>query len=213
MAQHTPNLTASGLSRKRGQYRVFFSDGYGLYVTIHNGQFVGAMPVQFPDPVLCMCEGQHADGSSTSYFGSTSGYVFEIDAGTSFDGANIAGGFTLVFNGIGNARMLKRYRKASVELKGSSYATLSFGYDLGYRTQYKDQAADQQTSNDLRSSWWDEMNWDTFNWDGQELSPSELGVTGSAENIAFRVGSDSAQLQPFTVNSITVHYSTRRGIR
>lgn len=205
--------SASIVNREKGQYRVFFSDGYGLYLTIANGKYVGAMPVQFPHPVLCTSEGQSEDGAETSFFGSSDGYVYRLDAGTSFDGAVIPANLSLVYNSTKSPRILKRYRKASLEMTGDSYAEFSMGYDLGYRTQFLDQPSDSVHENDLRSAYWDSMTWDNFVFDGSDISPSEVEVTGTAENMAIRISSVSALLQPFTVNSIIVHYTLRRGIR
>ena len=205
--------SASIVNREKGQYRVFFSDGYGLYLTIANGKYVGAMPVQFPNPVLCTSEGQSVDGAETSFFGSSDGFVYLLDAGTSFDGAVIPANMSLVYNSAKSPRILKRYRKASVELTGDSYAEFSFGYDIGYRTQFLEQAGESVHQNDLRSAFWDSFSWDNFVFDGQELLPSEIEVTGTAENMAIRISSVSKLLKPFTVNSIIVHYTLRRGIR
>jgi len=213
LTTHLPYACASGLGRERGQYRVFYSDGFGLYVTMRSGAFVGAMPVQFPNPVLCMDEGETAAGRRTSYFGSSNGMVYELDAGTSFDGVSIDANLTLVFNGRGNHRVLKRYRKASAELTGNYYASLQIGYDLGYRSDQLEQAGDLPFSSDLRSAYWDDFSWDNFVWDGKDINPTEVGMLGTAENVAFRISSSSAALQPFTINSITVNYTKRRGIR
>lgn len=212
--QERRNLaSASIVNREKGQYRVFFSDGYGLYLTISNGQYVGAMPVQFPHPVLCTSEGQSVDGAETSFFGSSNGFVYRLDAGTSFDGAAIPANLSMVYNSTKSPRILKRYRKASVELTGDSYAEFAFGYDLGYRTQFLEQPGESVQENDLRSAFWDSFTWDNFVFDGRDISPSEIEVTGTAENMAIRISSVSALLQPFTVNSIIVHYTMRRGIR
>ena len=136
-----------------------------------------------------------------------------MDMGTSFDGSPIPANVNLVYNSIKSPRLLKRYRKASVELTGDSYAEIQFGYDLGYRTIYITQPDDTSYTNDLRSSFWDNMTWDNFVWDGSDISPSEVDVTGTAENMAIRISSNSDLLEPFTVNNIIVHYSLRRGIR
>jgi len=205
--------SGSSLNREKGQYRVFFSDANALYMTFLNGKLIGSMPIQFLNPVTCIVEGESPDGSATSFFGSNNGFVYRLDAGTSFDGLPIPANINLVYNSIGSPRLLKRYRKASVELTGDSYAEFQFGYDLGYRTPYLDQAADGSYSSDLRSSYWDSMAWDNFVWDGSEVSPSEIEVSGTAENMAIRIASVSAILQPFTVNNIIVHYTPRRGIR
>jgi len=205
--------TASVLNREKGQYRIFFSDGYGIYMTFNGSKVLGIMPVQFSQPVTCCVEGETPDGSSTSFFGSTNGFVYRLDAGTSFDGAVIPANINLVYNSIKSPRVLKRFRKASVEMTGDSYAEISFGYDLGYRSVELQQSTAALYTNDLRSSYWDDMTWDNFVWDGRDISPSEVEVLGTAENMAIQLSSVSAIIKPFTVNSIIVHYSMRRGLR
>lgn len=205
--------SASVVNREKGQYRLFFSDGYGVYLTLSNNNYMGAMPVQFANPVLCTTEGATTDGAEYSFFGSDNGFVYTLDAGTSFDGAEIPANITLVYNSTGSPRVLKRYRRASVEMTGDSYAEFGFGYDLGYRSTEIEQPGDQGYANDLRSAYWDSFTWDNFVFDGRDLSPSEVEVTGTAENMAIRISSVSRLLEPFTVNSIIVHYSLRRGIR
>ena len=57
------------------------------------------------------------------------------------------------------------------------------------------------------------MVWDNFVWDGADISPSEIEVSGTAENMSIRVSSNSDLFEPFTVNTVIVHYTLRRGIR
>lgn len=211
--QRRESATASGVNREKGQYRVFFSDGYGLYVTLANGKYMGSMPVQFPNAVACMCEGQKPNGAETAFFGSTNGYVYRLDAGTSFDGAEIAASMTLVFNAIGSPRLLKRFRRGSLEITGTGYAEFAFNYDLAYSSTYIGQETESIYASNLLASFWDAAVWDAFVWDGRTLAPSEVEMKGTAENIAIRVASISAIYQPFTINSIILHYTPRRGIR
>lgn len=205
--------TASTLNREKGQYRVFFSDGTALYMTVVNGKLLGTMPVELLDPVICAVEGESSTGAAVQFFGSDNGMVYQLDAGTSFDGDPIAANFNLVYNSTKSPRVLKRYRHASVEMTGDFYAEIQFGYDLGYRTQYLAQPLDETYAVDLRSTYWDDMIWDNFVWDGSDVTPSEIGITGTAENMAIRISSFSDILQPFTVNSVIVHYTLRRGLR
>lgn len=212
--QNRINLaTASTVSRDKGQYRLFFSDGYGLYVTILNGKLLGAMPIQFPDVINCAFEGEDDSGLTRIFLGADNGRVYELDRGTSFDGQPISASLGLPFNSTRSPRILKRYRKASVEVTGDAYAQFQFGYDLGYRSTYFSQDVDTSHANDLRPSYWDEFTWDEFVWDGSDIAPSEVEVRGTAENMAIRISSVSDMLQPFTVNSIIVHYTLRRGLR
>lgn len=205
--------TASGINRAKGQYRVFFSDGTGLYLTMKNGQFVGVMPVEYVNPVACMCEGDNQLGLSTSYFGSTNGMVYEMDLGTSFDGDDISATLEMVFNATHSHRLLKRYRKASLEVNSNDYFAFDVGYALGYAAPDVSQSAAVSYSQFLRSSYWDSFVWDSFVWDGNSILPSEVDLTGSAVNISFRISLQSDLVQPFTINTITTHYTPRRGIR
>jgi hypothetical protein len=211
--QHRNQAISSLVDREKGQYRVFFSDATALYMTIMNGKLLGSMPMQFVHPAMCAVEGEAPDGTATSFFGSTNGFVYRLDAGTSFDGDAIPANINLVYNSVKSPRILKRFRKASVEMTGGSYAELAFGYDLAYRSIYLSQAADLEYSNDLRSSYWDDMTWDNFAWDGSDTSPSEIEIQGTAENMAIRISSVSSIIEPFTVNTIIVHYTMRRGLR
>jgi hypothetical protein len=211
--QHRGLSVGSTVNRDKGQYRVFFSDGSALYLTILNGRVLGSMPMQFQHNINCAIDSEQPTGGTVQFFGSTNGFVYQMDLGTSFDGDQIPANMNLVYNSIKLPRILKRYRKAAVELSGDSYAEIQFGYDLGYRTTALTQAEDASYQNDLRSSYWDEMVWDNFVWDGSDISPSEIEVMGTAENIAIRISSNSDLLQSFTVNTIIVHYTTRRGLR
>ena len=210
---HRDLSVGSSVSRDKGQYRIFFSDGTALYLTITNSQMLGSMPVQFAHNITCCIDSEGLSGGTVQFFGSDNGFVYQLDMGTSFDGEPIPANINLVYNSTKSPRILKRYRKASVELTGDSYAEIDFGYDLGYRTIAITQPNDAVYSNDLRSSYWDEMIWDNFVWDGSDIAPSEIEVTGTAENMAIRISSTSDLFAPFTVNNIIVHYTMRRGLR
>lgn len=203
----------STVQRDKGQYRVMFSDGTGIYMTVLNGKLLGTMPVQFAHNPTCLFENEDTDGKQRLFFGATNGYVYEMDRGTSFDGATLPAGFTLVYASQNQPRILKRYRHAMMELSDGGYAEVSFGYDLAYRSLTLDPSADQDFAKDLRSSYWDEFTWDDFVWDGEDLSPSELDMVGTAENVALRVSSDSDLYESFTINSVILHYTPRRGMR
>jgi hypothetical protein len=211
--QNRDTAAGSLVNRDKGQYRIFFSNGNALYLTVLNGKLLGSMPVQFAHAVSCCVEGETPTGNTSQFFGSTNGFVYRLDAGTSFDGDPIPANLNLVFTSTGSPRMLKRYRKASVELTGDSYTEIQFGYDLGYRTNAIDQPLDETYENDLRSGFWDSMIWDNFVWDGTDISPSEIEVNGTAENMSVRISSNSDLFPQFTVNSIIVHYTPRRGLR
>ena len=205
---------ASSIRRDKSQYRLFFSDGTGLYMTVVNGKLIGSMPGTFANTVFCAWEGMLATGAEVAFFGGADGYVYEMDVGTSFDGAAIDAYFTLNWNSLGSPRVLKRFRHASLEMQGNYFAEVSFGYQLGYgTTEISQPEAVTYASGFQSGSTWDLFTWDDFYWDGRTLFPTEIDVRGTAENIQVTIRSTSDYIAPFTVNSIINHYSVRRGLR
>lgn len=205
--------TAAGINREKSQYRVFFSDGYALFLTIVNGKYLGASPVQMPNPVTCWCEGERADRTEQSYFGSNNGYVYRMDVGTSFDGAPITFSLLTNYNPTKSPRLRKRYRRASLEMTGSDYAEFQFGYELGYGLPDHEQPIDEEYETRFSPAYWDTFTWDDFTWDGKVLAPSEVEMTGTAENVAVRIFGEYDYVGEFTLNSLILHYTIRRGLR
>ena len=207
--------TACVVNREKSQFRVFFSNGNGLYCTIVNDKFLGAMPVYFPDPVFCTWASEESDGSEITLYGSSGGYVHRLDAGTSFDGTAVNSYLTLNFDSIKSPRVLKRYRKASAEITGSTFAALNVSYSLGYGSPLiAPQASASYSANYANVTWDSGYSWDSgLVWDGRTLFPSEVELQGTAENIAITFSNFTDYTAPFTINSLIIHYTPRRGIR
>lgn len=213
--QSRRNLTTgSSLNREKNQYRIFFSDGSGLYITVVNGRLRGCMPVNFPNAVTCACNGETGAGAETNFFGAANGYVYRLDAGTSFDGADIPATALLVFSNQGGLRQLKSYKAGTLEVRGNSYVNLQIGYNLAYAdATVVDQGVMSGYANNFQAPYWDSFTWDNFVWDGLSLGPVEFFLTGTAENIAIRVDSSSDYFQSYTLNSLVLDYILRRGMR
>jgi hypothetical protein len=206
---------ASCLCRTKSQYRLFFSDGYALFSTNIQGQYGQAnstynMPVLFPNPVTCVQETKLATGEEVLYFGSTNGYVYKMDSGTSFDGLPINAWLTFVTNSVGSPQTEKHFRHARIEAIGQSYFNFMFGYVLGYGTQDIVGNNKVQYENATSTPYWDSFIWDQFTWDGGSIVPTDCDMQGDAENYAISINSSSDAFYPFSVNSIIVNYSPRR---
>lgn len=210
-----PFVSYSSISRERSQYRLFFSDGYALYATIVNGKYLGGMQVYFDNPVYCACEGEASTGEEVLFFGSTNGYVYQLDKGSSFDGGELNERLVFNWNACGSPRVLKRWRRASIEMQGTSYAEIQFGYSLGYGSANSIQPGTDAYASNFSSSTWDATaSWDgLFFWDGTTLSPTEAEMLGTSENVQVTLSAGLDYLLPYTINSIIFHYTPRRGLR
>lgn len=207
-------LTGSQINREKSQYRMFFSDGSALYVTFANGKLIGLMPMAFEHAVVCVCQGETPDGSETGFFGSTDGFVYRLDAGTSFDGEPIDYRLVMTWGSQGNARVLKRYRRMSFEVQGTSYGAFYVTHGLGYESELIPQGSDPLLAElALSTPTWDSGLWDELTWDSVSLRPTEVELSGTAENLSITVAGSDDRFDAFTINSMAIHYSPRRLMR
>jgi hypothetical protein len=204
---------ASTISRDLAQYRLFFTNNYGLYITMAGEQVFGIMPVLFAHTVRCAFSGAKNDGTEVAFFGGDDGYVFEMDKGTSFDGENIEAFVYLPYNFSRGPRTLKRYRGGALEISGTNYAAFSFGYSLGYGSTDIIQPDSVTVVSNLLAALWDSMVWDAAVWDGVTLSPSTIEIEGEAENLSIAVVSSGDYYEPFTITGGVVNHTPRRQMR
>lgn len=205
----------SGVSRENSQYRVFFSNGYGLYVTSNaNSQLVGHGVVLFPHAPQCMFDGERSTGETIQLFGTTDGYIMQNDKGTSFDGARINSFANLNINAVKSPRLRKRFRKAVLELQGTAHVEMQIGYAFEWASElilpHHFVTADKSFST---MPFWDTMTWDLFFWDGRSSDSVEIDMAGTGENVQMTISTNSDHVAEFTLASVIFHYSPRRGNR
>jgi hypothetical protein len=214
IARQRGSLTASSLNREKSQYRLFFKDGFALFATVLNQQYLGSALILFPSVINCVDSTNLVTDDEATYAGSTSGFVYQLDVGTSFDGGDIFAYFMTAWDAIKSPRILKRFRAASIEVQGGSYAEIRYGYQLGYDSDQIAQIPAVDVPLNIGGlPHWDTFVWDDFTWDGGGLTPTDVDETGTAENIRVTISSSSNYIAAYTVNSIIHHYSMRRGMR
>ena len=206
-------VTASCVSRDKSQYRIFFSDGSALFVTFQNGKVLGMMPQLFADAVTVAYSGEANDGSEVAFFGTTDGYVYQMEKGTSHDGVAIEAKLHLVFNGVGSPRLLKQFRRAMFEIFGEGYADFSVSFEIGYGSTNYEQSGSVTMDAALRPGNWDTGNWDSQVWDGTSLLPQEIDLAGTAENISLKILSNSDYHASTRLTGVIVHFTPRRQMR
>lgn len=208
-------LIDSCVHHAKSQYRLFFNDGSALWLTILNGKLSGAMAMLFPDPFFRVWNAELPSGEEVTYAGATDGYVYQLDKGTSFDGDDIIAPLRLSHIMMKSPRLLKRYRKASLELTSNYFAKFDFGYSVAYGSTLRSQPSALSYKTNLSGiPTWDTGFWDTgLIWDGRTLSPTEIAMMGTGENVEIVLSAGTDYLQPFTVNSLLIHYTLRRALR
>ena len=83
------SIAGSMISRRKSQYRVFFDDGTGFYVTLAGRRMLGGMPVRFPHRASCFLSSEFVRVGERTFMGTVDGRVMEMDKGDSFAGDEI----------------------------------------------------------------------------------------------------------------------------
>lgn len=206
-------VSASCIARDKNQYRLFFSDKTGIYVTTEGKKIVGIMPILFSDSVTCAFSLENNTGVEVMMFGSANGKVYQLDKGTSFDGDPIEAYLKTFFTFFKSIRHLKKYLGITLEATGEGYAEFNFSTELGYNSTDMSQPSTQDKTVPFGSVFWDTFIWDSFVWDGASLAPTSLKLEGSAENISIVIRKNSDYFFPVNLTGAMIRYTHRRQLR
>ena len=211
--QEKPRITTSCVVREKSQYRLFFNDGYALYVTFLNGKVLGMMVENLGLPIRTVCSLKKSDNSEVIFAGSDSGYVYQMEKGPNFDGQPILAYLSLVFASLKSPRIRKRWRKAVLEIKASGYLQYAVSADLAWSSPDIAPSRAVVQATQFKGLPWDNFVWDEFFWDGVNNAPAEVDLDGTGENMGLHIYTQSDCFDSYTVESVIVHYSMRRQLR
>lgn len=204
----------SVLCREKNQYRIFFTNGYALYLTLSKESEKGVMPIYFPSPVYCAHQARLNDRSEIVLIGSEDGYVYQMEKGTSFDGAPIPAYMDFAWDHNGSPRIEKSYQHATIEMTSQTFASIGFTYQLGYGSDEYAESVIVDTGSPFQGTYrWDQFQWDAFVWDGRSLLPTEVDMDGTAENVKISLASETNYIDSFTINSYILSLINRRAKR
>lgn len=202
------NVETSLVSRSGGLYMLFFDDMTGVSVTIGAGGVECIMPIVLLVQPNCAWETTRNGGEM--FIGCDDGYVYQLEAGRSFDGEVVEAFLSLAFNHSKSPRTRKTYRRAVMEMTGRSYCSVSVSASLDYDDA--DVPVIDSTDVEVAGSGgrYDVATWDSFYWDSRESSSPEVSLSGHGSNISFRFYSASDEELPHTIQGVIVHYTQRR---
>jgi len=201
---------ASVRVRAKGQYRLFFNDGTGIYATFSGNKIAGFIRVDLGKVVYTVCSSEDSVGDEILFFGSDDGYVYQMDKGTSFDGSTVEAMLRFSYYHYDSPTRDKRFRKIQFELSGDSSIALQFQPDYSYSDPDVPAARSRNLNIEGSGGYWNIDNWDDFNWTGQIISTSEENLDGIGTNMGMLILSEATYEQPHILQGVTVHYSPRR---
>lgn len=203
-------VVASSVYRARGQYRLYASDGSGLIMTVKNDQVIGFTEFQYPVNVTCAWSGEDSTGKDVVFFGASNGYVYQADKGSSFDGEDIEAYLRLPFNNLNSPRIIKRYRKAILEMSSVGYTSVRFQPEFDYGDSYFSPHMINTSTSQGAGGYWDVSTWGQFFYDARTVNSPEFDITGTGLNMALIFYSKSDIDLGHKLQGMQVHYTPRR---
>lgn len=203
-------VVASSVYRARGQYRLYGNDGTGIIMTVKNEKVIGFTEFDYPVNVTCAWSGEDSTGKDVVFFGADNGYVYQADKGSSFDGEEIEAYLRLPFNNTNSPRIIKRYRKALLEMSSVGYTSIRFQPEFDYGDSYFASHLLQTVTGQGTGGYWDVDTWGEFFWDARTVSAPEFDITGSGLNMALIFYSKSDIDLGHTLQGMQIQFTPRR---
>lgn len=208
-------VLCSAVSRTRNQYILCLDHTEGTEVitlTFSGHNLDGYGRSLYPFKASCITSQEDGTGKERIFVGTDSGFTYELEKGTSFDGAEIESYFKLAFGHLGTPNQNKKYNYLTLGLEASSELSLrvkpEFDYGSAERGGHRVVDADIVGS----GGEWDNSDWSEFTWSSQIVSEAKVDITGTGGNMALLVYHKGADTAPFTIYDATIHYSMR-GLR
>lgn len=199
---------ASVRVRSKDQYRLFWSDGTGMTVYFgHKAPEI--LEFDLGKTVRTICSADEEDGDEVLFFGSDDGYLYQLDAGTSFDGSQVDAYIRLPFNHVGSPNRYKRWFQAILEVDSDPSAQLGVIAEFTYADPNQIPTQQENVTAQGGGGLWDEVNWDDFYWSSPIHGLVEVPIDGLGQNISLTVISQATYEKPHTIHGVTLGYMYR----
>lgn len=206
---------ASTRVRQRMQYRMFWADGTGLMVYFGRKN-PEVMPFKLGILPTCACAGETdtQSGKERIFLGAEDGFVYEMEAGNSFDGQPVPAFLTLAWHHMRSPRLDKRFFLAEVETDAPE--TVSIGVNFGIEYRRPDQAQGVEFNFDVDAGTMMQNaigDYGDFDWTEPEMGRLKSHISGIGTNIAVTLRSNTTHEAPHTFTAMTINFSPRRARR
>lgn len=217
-------VTASLRSRRKVQYRVFFSDGTGL--TVYLGKTKVAFGESYPVPevmpfdlgkvVNCACSLEDSTNTERLFIGCTDGMVYELDSGTSLDGEQLDSYLRLAFDASKSLNYNKHYisvllqvDKVSSPADGNLTSSLYLTAEFSYANPMQPAVDEQTFTLTGGGGFYDVSSWDQIYFDEAVYGEAQAYIDGIGFNISLGIRCSATYEEPHTIKGYQLNYSMR----
>lgn len=210
VAKRTAGVTpvAAMRCKVRTLYFLFYSNKTGLFV-YYGRKEPEIMPFELDHQITCAHVGEDSSGNQELYFGDDTGYVFQFNKGTSFDGQSIAAYVRLAYNHLGKPSVNKVWKGVQLELTAAPSANIFLTADFDYGNP--DQPGQPEAEFDVAGGggFWNEDNWNQFYWSNPSVGQAIGSLEGFGPSCSLAIISDEIYEEPHVLHGLTFQYAER----
>jgi hypothetical protein len=209
---------SSCVIKQKSQYRIF---GYNSSVTSSSAKgVIGTQTVGNDTSTMSwaetvgikayVCDGDYTNQTETLVFAHDDGYVYQMESGNSFDGANIIASFATPFVYINDPRVRKTFYKMVLYTDPQGGVTTSVNLKLDFDNFGSIQPETISLSNETGTVGFygnSSAKYGTTVYGTKLKKQFETQLIGSGFSVSIQFVSDS-QNPPFSLDAATIEYST-----
>lgn len=203
-------VTTACVSKDKNQYRLFFSNDYGLYFSFLQNKLRGISLVKFDRPVLKVTEGMNASDEYCIFFSSEDGYVYKMDSGTSFDGEEIESLIVTPYYGYKSPRLWKSFKRITFEIYSENEVEFRVDFKFDYGQPEYPRSISYTKDTYPVGGRWDVGLWDVMLYSGGEIDRQPLYIHGIGTNMSVRLYTSSAFYRPYTIQNFITDFTINR---
>lgn len=183
------NITVAIAAREYNQYRLFFSDNTALFYTFTRGKLKGSGLMRFNKTIVKAAEGKMPNTSTGLFFiaDETTGYVYKMDSGTSFNGESIETFFTTAYYHYNSPRNWKHFLSLTFEITADNGMTFLVSTDYDYNDPLLPSNPYREATVDGLGGSWGDVAWGSFIWGGAYIQRPVLYVYGYGTTMSVTV--------------------------
>jgi hypothetical protein len=204
---------ASVCVKAKDQYRLFFSDNSFMSIYFGRNIVKGTPEAYFCDlgkRVYAICAVELTEsGDDVVMFGSDDGYVYQMDAGTSFDGSEIEAYARTAYCNDRRPTQNKAWKKAKLEIDAAPTAAISGTAEFDYANWQQPPNMSQDFSITGGGLIFDLSRFDDAYWDGGDVGVAYMDLEGEGANVSLAILSRATWEKPHVLQGLTYHWSPR----
>lgn len=189
----------------KSQYRIYFNDKTAIVGTFLGDKLMGWMFMKYAHQFTCSAEGTDTAGDTRIFAGTYTGFVMELDVGTSFDGTEIDSMLQLPFQYHGYPDRDKRFHKLTLEVETTLPVRLYYGMDFDYGNSGQPLRLVSRVGRTTSAA--DYALFGELSWNSSSLAMPEVNIAGIARSAGIAIYHESDVDDVFTVSAILLQFT------